>query len=70
MEQLAKADRFVQILAAGAQTFQLLSHSLGQRLLPFQHFPDLGQRHIQLAQQLDAAQAFHVRLRVAAVAVA
>ena len=41
---------------------QLLTHSLGQRLSPFQHFPDLGQRNIQLAQQLDAAQALHIRL--------
>ena len=39
-EEMCIRDR---ILAAGAQTFQLLGHSLGQRLLPFQHFPDLGQ---------------------------
>ena len=69
-EQRAEADGFLQILAAGAQALQLAVHTLCQRALSFQHLPDLGQRHVQLAQQFDAAQAFHVRLGVAAVAVA
>ena len=50
--------------------FQLQAHALGQRALPFQHLPDFCQRHIQLAQKLDALQALHICLRVAAVAVA
>ena len=70
LKQRAETDCFLQVGAAAAQTFQLLAHALSQRALPFQHLPDLCQRHVQLAQQLDAAQALHIRLRVAAVAVA
>jgi len=70
LKQSAEVHCLVQIGAAGVQAFQLAGHSLSQRALSLQHLPDLGQRHIQFAQQLDAPQTLDIRLRVTAVAVA
>ena len=70
MKQSAEVHCLVQIGAAGVQALQLSGHSLSQRTLSLQHLPDLGQRHIQFAQQFDAPQTLDIRLRVTAVAVA
>ena len=70
LKQSAEVHCLVQIGAAGIQALQLAGHSLSQRTLSLQHLPDLGQRHIQFAQQFDAPQTLDIRLRVTAVAVA